>query len=65
MIYLIMSIVGWVVTDNFYRKDERLQVAEATISILFYSFGFLVTQKYHQKGLRVVCCFSIYFDKRK
>ena len=52
-----MSIVGWAVTDGFNRKDERFQVVEAIISILFYSFGFLVTQKYHPKGLRVVCYF--------
>jgi hypothetical protein len=50
-----MSIIGWAVTDGLYNKDERFQVVEAIISILFYSFGFLVTQKYHQKGLRAVC----------
>ena len=53
-----MSIIGWAVTDGFYRKDERLQIIEAIILILFYGFGLFVTHKYHQKGLRVVCFFN-------
>ena len=50
-----MSIIGWTVADGFSRKDERLQVSEATISIVFYCFGLVVIHKSHPKGLRVVC----------
>lgn len=54
VVYLIMSIIGWAVTEGSYHKDERLQIFEGIVSILFYGFGLLVTQRFRQKGLRVV-----------
>jgi hypothetical protein len=54
-----MSIIGWALADGYSRKDERLQIFEGIVSIVFYGFGLLVIQKYRQKGLRVVCFFSI------
>ncbi|UJR19710.1 hypothetical protein I4U23_022844 [Adineta vaga] len=53
VVYLIMSIIGWALTDGIFHKDERFQIIEAIISILFYGFGLLVTIRGHQKGLRV------------
>ncbi|UJR19708.1 hypothetical protein I4U23_022842 [Adineta vaga] len=53
VVYLIMSIIGWALTDGIFHKDERFQVVEASISILFYGFGLFVTLRSHQKGLRV------------
>ncbi|UJR19705.1 hypothetical protein I4U23_022839 [Adineta vaga] len=53
VVYLIMSIIGWAVSDGLYRRSERFQVVEASISILFYGFGLFVTLRSHQKGLRV------------
>ncbi|CAF1438156.1 unnamed protein product [Adineta ricciae] len=59
VVYLIMSTVGWAITTSSYGKDERLQIFEAIVSILFYGFGLLVAKNYKQKGLRLYGWLSI------
>ncbi|CAF2058371.1 unnamed protein product [Rotaria magnacalcarata] len=63
VIRTIVAIVTFIIGNSVNRPENAVSIVEELLSLVFDSFGFYVTYKYHKLGLRVVwkwCCVDFY-----
>ncbi|CAM4807833.1 unnamed protein product [Rotaria magnacalcarata] len=53
VIRTIVAIVTFIIGNSVNRPENAVSIVEELLSLVFDSFGFYVTYKYHKLGLRV------------